>query len=118
MTSNSFSQPAWWKESVVYQVYPASFKDSNGDRWGDLKGVTSKLDHIKELGANIVWCSPFCKSPQKDMGYDISDYCDVDPIYGTLADADELITELKKRDMKLMIDLVVGSCNDTRRAEA
>jgi oligo-1,6-glucosidase len=112
MLSNSFSQPAWWKESVVYQVYPASFKDSNGDGWGDLQGVTSKLDHIKELGANILWCSPFCRSPQKDMGYDISDYCDVDPIYGTLADADELIAELKKRDMRLMIDLVVSAYSD------
>jgi oligo-1,6-glucosidase len=115
MTSNSFSQPAWWKESVVYQVYPASFKDSNGDGWGDLKGITSKVDHIKELGANIVWCSPFCRSPQKDMGYDISDYCDVDPIYGTLADADELIAELKKRDMKLMVDLVVNHTSDQNK---
>ncbi|KIW03205.1 uncharacterized protein PV09_05431 [Verruconis gallopava] len=112
MATNTFSHPAWWKESVIYQVYPASFKDSNGDGWGDLKGLTSKLDYIKELGANIIWCSPFCKSPQKDMGYDISDYCDVDPKYGTLADADELIAEMRKRDMKLMVDLVVNHTSD------
>merc|ERR1712000_685212 len=106
--NNSFSQPTWWKESVIYQVYPASFKSITSSGWGDLKGITSKLDHIHSLGANIVWSSPFCKSPQKDMGYDISDYCDVDPTYGTLEDADELIRELKKRDMRLMIDLVVN----------
>jgi glycosidase len=112
MASSSFSQPAWWKESVIYQVYPASFKDSTNTGWGDLKGITSKLDHIRELGANIVWSSPFCRSPQRDMGYDISDYCDVDPIYGKLADADELIAELKKREMRLMIDLVVNHTSD------
>jgi oligo-1,6-glucosidase len=108
MSFTSFSQPQWWKESVVYQVYPASFCDSNSDGWGDLKGITSKLDYLKELGVDVVWSSPFCKSPQKDMGYDIQDYCDVDPIYGTLADVDELISELKKRDMSLMVDLVVS----------
>lgn len=108
MSSFIAASPEWWREAVVYQVYPASFKDTNGDGWGDIKGITSKLDYLKDLGVDIVWSSPFCKSPQKDMGYDISDYCDIDPIYGTLADVDELIAELKKLGMKLMVDLVVN----------
>lgn len=98
----------WWKESVVYQIYPASFQDSNGDGWGDIRGITSRLDYLRQLGADIVWLSPIYKSPQADMGYDISDYKDIDPSYGTLADVDELIAELKKRDMKLVMDLVVN----------
>jgi glycosidase len=98
----------WWKESVIYQIYPASFKDSNGDGWGDIKGITSKLDYLKELGVEILWLSPIYKSPRADMGYDISDYEDIDPTYGTLQDVDELISELKKREMKLMMDLVVN----------
>lgn len=98
----------WWKESVIYQIYPASFLDSNGDGWGDIPGITSKLDYLKELGVDIVWSSPFFKSPQADMGYDIADYEDIDPSYGTLQDVDNLIAELKKRGMKLMIDLVVN----------
>lgn len=103
---------AWWKEAVVYQIYPASFYDTNGDGWGDIKGITAKLDYLKELGVDIVWSSPFFKSPQADMGYDISDYKDIDPAYGTLGDVDELIAELKKRGMKLMVDLVVNHTSD------
>jgi oligo-1,6-glucosidase len=98
----------WWKESIVYQIYPSSFQDSNGDGWGDVKGITSRLDYLKQLGIDIVWTSPIYKSPQTDMGYDIADYKDVDPMYGSLADVDELIAELKKRGMKLMMDLVVN----------
>jgi glycosidase len=108
MGSNAGFQHRWWKESVVYQIYPASFRDLNGDGWGDIKGVTSKVDYIKNLGADIIWLSPIYKSPQADMGYDIADYKDIDSRYGTLADVDELIAELKKRDMKLMMDLVVN----------
>ncbi|OJD34782.1 glycoside hydrolase family 13 protein [Diplodia corticola] len=89
---------AWWKEAVVYQIYPASFYDLNGDGWGDIKGITAKLDYLKDLGV--------FKSPQADMGYDI------DPSYGTLDDVDELIAELKKRDMKFMADLVVNHTSD------
>ncbi|KJY00897.1 glycoside hydrolase family 13 protein [Zymoseptoria brevis] len=106
---------AWWKESVVYQIYPASFLDSGaGDTpgWGDVPGITSKLDYLKDLGVDVVWTSPIYKSPQVDMGYDISDYRDIDPKYGTLADVDELIKQLKKRDMKLMMDLVVNHTSD------
>ena len=105
----------WWKEAVVYQIYPASFKDSNDDGWGDIKGIISKLDYIKELGANVIWVSPIYRSPQADMGYDISDYEDIDPIYGTLADVDNLIAELHKRDMKLVMDLVVNHTSNQHK---
>ncbi|KAI5236739.1 alpha-glucosidase [Aureobasidium subglaciale] len=94
------SERAWWKECVVYQVYPASFQDTNGDGYGDVKGITRRLDYLKDLG--------IYKSPQVDMGYDISDYNDIDPMYGSLADVDELIAQLGMRDMKLMMDLVVN----------
>ncbi|KAF1350586.1 glycoside hydrolase [Lizonia empirigonia] len=98
----------WWKEAVVYQVYPASFKDTNGDGWGDVPGIEEKLDYLKNLGVDVIWVSPIYKSPQADMGYDIADYEDIDPSYGTLQDVDNLIKELKKRDMKLVMDLVVN----------
>ena len=98
----------WWKESVTYQIYPSSFQDSNGDGWGDVNGVTSRLGYLKQLGIDIAWTSPICKNPQADMGYDIADYKDIDRMYGSLADVDELIAELKKRSMKLMMDLVVN----------
>src|ERR1700761_9402207 len=115
MGSRPASQNRWWKESVIYQIYPASFCDLNGDGWGDIKGIISKLDYIKNLGADIIWSSPIYKSPQADMGYDIADYKDIDPRYGSLADVDELISELKKRDMKLMMDLVVNHTSDQVR---
>lgn len=105
---SSYSTPQWWKEAVVYQIYPASFKDSNGDGWGDVKGITSKLDYLKSLGIDVVWSSPIFKSPQADMGYDIADYKDIDPAYGTLEDVDELIAEARTRGMKVMMDLVVN----------
>lgn len=107
-TKSSFSTPQWWKESVVYQIYPASFQDTNGDGWGDVKGITSRLDYLKSLGVDVIWSSPIFKSPQADMGYDIADYKDIDPAYGSLADVDELIAEAKKRDMKILMDLVVN----------
>jgi oligo-1,6-glucosidase len=108
----SIRKQAWWKESIVYQIYPASFLDSNGDGWGDIPGVISKLDYLSELGADIIWLSPIYKSPFVDMGYDISDYEDIDPKYGKLEDVDRLISELKKRNMKLMMDLVVNHTSD------
>ena len=98
----------WWKEQVIYQIYPSSFQSTGKSGWGTIKGITSRLDYLKELGIDIVWSSPYLKSPQADMGYDISDYKDVDPIYGSLKDVDELISELSKRDMKLILDLVVN----------
>lgn len=108
---SSFSTPKWWKESVVYQIYPSSFQstpDATAPGWGTVKGITSRLDYLKSLGVDVVWTSPIYKSPQADMGYDIADYKDIDPRYGSLADVDELISELRKRGMKLMMDLVVN----------
>ncbi|KAH7398556.1 glycoside hydrolase superfamily [Pyrenochaeta sp. MPI-SDFR-AT-0127] len=102
----------WWKEAVVYQIYPASFLDSNGDGWGDVPGITQKLDYLKDLGVDVIWVSPIYKSPQADMGYDIADYEDIDPSYGTLGDVDNLIKEIKKRDMKLVMDLVVNHTSE------
>ena len=98
----------WWKESVVYQVYWRSFYDSNGDGYGDLKGVTKKLDYIKELGADTIWLNPFYLSPDKDNGYDIADYYSVMPKAGTMEDFDELMIEAKNRGLKIMLDLVVN----------
>ncbi|KAK6977745.1 glycoside hydrolase family 13 protein [Favolaschia claudopus] len=102
----------WWKDAVVYQIYPVSFLDSNGDGFGDLNGITSKLDYLQDLGVNVVWLSPIYKSPLADMGYDISDYRDIDPRYGTLDDWDKLLAGLHGRHMKLMMDLVVNHTSD------
>ncbi|KAG7090475.1 hypothetical protein E1B28_009589 [Marasmius oreades] len=102
----------WWKESVIYQIYPTSFYDTNGDGIGDLKGIQSKLDHIKDLGATVIWLSPIYKSPLVDMGYDIADYRDIDPRYGTLEDWDRLLKATHDRGMKLMMDLVVNHTSD------
>jgi len=102
----------WWKNRIAYQVYPRSFCDANGDGTGDLKGITSKLDYLKELGVGIVWLSPVYRSPMDDGGYDISDYEDIDPLFGSMADMDELLAEAKKRDIKILMDLVVNHCSD------
>ncbi|OCA83285.1 glucohydrolase [Bacillus sp. FJAT-27225] len=102
----------WWKESVCYQVYPRSFMDSNGDGIGDLKGVTSKLDYLKNLGIDVIWLSPMYKSPNDDNGYDISDYQGIMDEFGTMADFDELLEEVHKRDMKLILDLVINHTSD------
>ena len=96
----------WWREAIIYQVYPRSFLDTNGDGVGDLPGITAKLDYIASLGANIVWISPFFTSPMKDFGYDVSDYCDVDPLFGTLADFDALVAKAHSLGLKIMIDQV------------
>lgn len=102
----------WWKNTVVYQVYPRSFMDSNGDGVGDLQGMISKLDYLKELGIDVVWLSPMYKSPQDDNGYDISDYQDIHHEFGTMADFDELLQAMHRRGMKLIIDLVVNHTSD------
>ncbi|OZM57045.1 glucohydrolase [Lottiidibacillus patelloidae] len=105
-------QKKWWKESVVYQIYPRSFMDSNGDGIGDLKGITSKLDYLKQLGVDVIWLSPVYKSPNDDNGYDISDYQNIMDDFGTMADWDELLAGLHARGMKLMMDLVVNHSSD------
>ncbi|UZJ24047.1 alpha-glucosidase [Rhodococcus antarcticus] len=104
--------PPWWSTAVVYQVYPRSFADSDGDGIGDLRGVLSHLDHLAALGVDVVWLSPIYRSPQDDNGYDISDYRDVDPVFGTLADLDELLATLHARGMRLVMDLVVNHTSD------
>jgi oligo-1,6-glucosidase len=101
-----------WRQWVVYQVYPRSFADSDGDGVGDLRGVLSRLDHLHRLGVDVVWLSPVYRSPMDDNGYDISDYTDIDPLFGTLADLDELIAELHARGMRLVMDLVVNHTSD------
>lgn len=101
-----------WKESIVYEVYPRSFMDSDGDGIGDLPGVISRLDHIQELGADVVWITPVYPSPNADYGYDISDYCDIAPEYGTMEDWEELRDSLHRRGMKLMMDLVLNHTSD------
>lgn len=102
----------WWTRATVYQIYPRSFQDSDGDGIGDLRGIISRLDHLEALGVDVVWLSPIYRSPQDDNGYDISDYQDVDPSFGTLADLDELIAALHDRGMKLVMDLVVNHTSD------
>ena len=94
----------WWKQSVVYQIYPRSFCDSNGDGIGDIPGIISKLDELQDLGVDLIWLSPVYASPNEDNGYDISDYCAIHPDFGTMADMDRLIAEAKARGMGIIMD--------------
>lgn len=102
----------WWKSAVVYQIYPRSFSDSNGDGIGDLQGIISKLDYLENLGVDALWLSPVCRSPQDDNGYDISDYQDIDPMFGTLEDMERLIEEAKKHHIRIILDLVLNHSSD------
>ncbi|MGH1369147.1 MAG: alpha-amylase family glycosyl hydrolase [Maritimibacter sp.] len=104
--------PDWWRGAVIYQVYPRSYQDDNGDGIGDLAGITRRLDHIADLGVDAVWISPFFPSPMKDFGYDVSEYCDVDPMFGSLADFDRLIARAHDLNLKVMIDLVLSHSSD------
>lgn len=97
---------AWWRDAVIYQIYPRSFADANGDGYGDLEGIISHLDHIRDLGVDAIWCSPFYRSPMKDAGYDVADYLTIDPMFGTLEDARRLVEECHQRGIKLIVDLV------------
>ena len=108
---NSADAP-WWTSAVVYQIYPRSFADSNGDGIGDLRGIASRLDHLERLGVDVLWLSPVYPSPQDDAGYDISDYQGIDPVFGTLADFDALLADVHARGMKLVMDLVVNHTSD------
>ena len=99
---------AWWRGAVIYQIYPRSFRDSNDDGIGDLPGIVERLDHIASLGVDAIWISPFFRSPMADFGYDIADYRDVDPMFGTLADIDRLIAEAHARNLKVIIDQVLS----------
>lgn len=102
----------WWKNSVIYQIYPRSFQDSNGDGIGDIRGIINRLDYLEDLGIDAVWLSPVCKSPQDDNGYDISDYQDIDPMFGTLADMEELIRRAGERGIRIIMDLVLNHTSD------
>ena len=102
----------WWHQKVAYQIYPKSFKDTTGNGIGDLRGIIEKLDYLKDLGVDIIWLSPCYCSPLADQGYDISDYYNIDPRFGTMEDMDELIAKAKERDMYILMDLVVNHCSD------
>ncbi|RCR67665.1 alpha-amylase family glycosyl hydrolase [Larkinella punicea] len=106
------TKPLWWQEGVIYQIYPRSFQDSNGDGIGDLPGILKRLDYLKELGITAVWLSPIYPSPMDDFGYDIADYQNIDPLFGTLADFDTLLTEVHQRGLKLILDLVPNHTSD------
>src|SRR2546422_9625347 len=102
----------WWKHAVIYEIYPRSFQDSNGDGVGDINGVTSRLDYLRELGIDAIWISPMYPSPLVDFGYDVSDYTAIDPLYGTLADFDRLVSEGKKRNIRVIMDFVPNHSSD------
>ena len=105
----------WWQDKVVYQIYPRSFQDSNGDGIGDLPGIISRLDYLSDLGIDAIWLSPVYCSPQDDNGYDISDYQDIDPMFGSLEDMERLIAEADKRGIKIIMDLVLNHSSDEHR---
>jgi alpha-glucosidase len=114
--SNKFATQAdWWKHAVVYEIYPRSYGDSNNDGTGDLNGITQHLDHLARLGVDAIWITPCFPSPQVDFGYDVSDYRNIDPQYGTLADFDRLVAEAKKRNIKVILDFVVNHTSDKHR---
>ncbi len=109
------TQDKWWKHAVVYQIYPRSFQDSNGDGIGDLKGIMERLPYLEKLGIDAIWLSPVCRSPQDDNGYDISDYQDIDPMFGTLEDMEELIRKAKDHGIRIIMDLVLNHTSDEHR---
>jgi len=111
-SSVDLNRKRWWKEAVVYQIYPRSFCDSNGDGIGDIQGIISKLDYLKGLGVDVIWLSPVYQSPNDDNGYDISNYRDISPEFGTLKDWEELVEKMHQRGMKLVMDLVVNHTSD------
>ena len=102
----------WWRGAAIYQIYPRSFADSNGDGIGDLPGITGRLDYVARLGVDAIWLSPFFKSPMRDFGYDVSDYCDVDPVFGSLADFDALVAKAHGLGLKVIVDQVYSHTSD------
>ena len=108
----AFAKDSWWQHTTVYQIYPRSYQDSDGDGTGDLKGIESRLDYIKDLGVETIWLSPIFKSPMKDFGYDISDFIDIDPIFGSLEDFIDLLDQAHLRNMKIILDFVPNHSSD------
>ena len=106
------SKRGWWEKAVFYELYPKSFQDTNGDGVGDIRGIINRLDYLQELGIDAIWLCPVCASPQVDNGYDISDYCAIDPMFGTMEDMEELIAEGKKRGIGIIMDLVLNHCSE------
>src|ERR1700709_1469782 len=109
------TEALWWQRGVIYQVYPRSFQDSDADGIGDLAGIRQRLGHLCELGVDAVWISPVYPSPMADFGYDIKDYCDIDPIFGTLAEFDRLLADVHARGLKLILDFVPNHTSDQHR---
>ena len=105
----------WYKDAVIYQIYPRSFKDSNGDGIGDIPGIISKIDYIASLGVDAVWFSPMYPTPNCDFGYDISDYTNINPEFGTMADFEQLVEQLHKRGIKVLMDLVINHTSDQHK---
>src|SRR5205085_11558160 len=106
------AQDPWWKHAVIYEIYPRSFQDTNGDGVGDINGITSRLDYLRDLGIDAIWISPMYPSPLVDFGYDVSDYTAIDPLYGTLADFDRLVSEGKRRNIRVIMDFVANHTSD------
>jgi glycosidase len=102
----------WWRDGIIYQIYPRSFADSDNDGLGDLPGITGKLDYLADLGVDALWLSPIYPSPDKDFGYDVSDYVDIDPRFGSLADFDRLLSEAHRRGIRIVLDLVLNHTSD------
>src|SRR5881394_3068297 len=106
------ADPAWWHRAVLYQIYPRSFRDSDGGGVGDIAGICQRLDHLVELGVDALWLSPVFPSPMADFGYDVADYCDVDPLFGSLADLDALVDDCHHRDIRVLLDWVPNHSSD------
>ena len=102
----------WWKKAVIYQIYPRSYLDTSGNGIGDLKGITQKIDYISSLGVDAIWLSPFFVSPMKDMGYDVRNYTEIDPLFGTMQDFDNLVSVAHKKNLKIIIDQVLSHSSD------
>jgi alpha-glucosidase len=103
---------AWWQHGIIYEIYPRSFQDSNGDGVGDLNGILGRLDHLVLLGIDAIWISPIYPSPMADFGYDVADYCGIDPLFGTLEDFDRLLSEVHRRGLKMILDFVPNHTSD------
>ena len=114
---NKTMEKKWWKESIVYQIYPRSFKDSNGDGIGDLNGITEKMEYLEKLGVNVVWLSPVYQSPNDDNGYDISDYRAIMTEFGTMEDFDRMLAKAHEHGIKIVMDLVVNHTGEKEKAE-